>query len=143
MNKVTPVDEEYEFDSEGVLVSQTDLEGVITYVNKKFRDVSGYDNSELLGKKHSIIRHPEMPKAAFTKMWSTISSGQVYNGTVKNMRKDGRYYWVDVEILPIRDEEGALLNYIAVSRPASQKDREENEDLYRRMFENERNKGEE
>ena len=143
MNKVTPIDEEYEFDREGVLVSQTDLEGVITYVNKKFRDITGYSHEELVGQKHSIIRHPDMPKSAFSKLWDTISHGQVYNGTIKNMRKDGKYFWVNLEILPIRDENEATTTYIAVARPASQKDREENEELYIRMLESEQSKGDE
>ena len=138
MENVTPVDEEYSFDSEGVLVSQTDKDGVITYANKRFRDVSGYSYDELIGKPHSIVRHPDMPRATFSKMWETIGSGQVFNGTIKNMRKDGRYYWIDLEILPIKDDEGKITGYIAVARPASRKDIEENEELYRRMIEAEK-----
>jgi len=142
MGNVMPVDEEYQFDKEGVLVSQTDTEGIITYVNQKFRDVSGYSYEELVGKPHSIVRHPDMPHVTFAKMWDTIKSGQVFNGTIKNMRKDGRYYWVDLEILPIKDEAGNITTYMAAARPASRKDIEENEELYNRMLEAGRHKGE-
>ncbi len=138
MGSVTPIDEEYRCDDEDVLVSQTDKEGNITYANKRFRDVSGYSYDELVGKPHSIVRHPDMPRAVFAKMWDTIQSGQVFNGILKNMRKDGKYYWVDLEILPIKDEEGKITGYIAVARPASRKDIEENEELYARMLESER-----
>ena len=138
MGSVTPIDEEYRCDDEDVLVSQTDAEGNITYANKRFRDVSGYSFDELVGKPHSIVRHPDMPRAAFVKMWDMIKSGQVFNGIIKNLRKDGKYYWVDLEILPIKDEEGSITGYIAVARPASRKDIEENEELYARMLKSER-----
>ncbi len=141
MGKITPVDEEFRFDNEGVLVSQTDKEGIITYANKRFRDVSGYTYDELIGKPHSIVRHPDMPRITFAKMWDTIQSAQVFNGTIKNMRKDGRYYWVDLEILPIKNEESQITGYIAVARSASRKDIEENEELYKRMREAEREGG--
>lgn len=142
MGKIRPVDEEFRFEDEGVLVSQTDLEGVITYVNRNFREISGYAYDEVVGKPHSIVRHPDMPRATFAKMWDTIQSGQVFNGTIKNMRKDGRYYWVDLEILPIKNEEGQITGYISVAREASRKDIEENEELYQRMKEAEQAEGE-
>jgi aerotaxis receptor len=142
MNDVTPINEKYEFDSEGVLVSQTDLDGNIIYANKKFREVSGYSYDELIGQNHNIIRHPDMPKATFAKMWNTIKSGQVFNGTIKNLRKNGEFYWVELEILPIKDDNGEYITYMAVARAASEKDIAENEDLYNKMLEAERNKGE-
>ena len=142
MGKRAPVDEEFSFDNEGVLVSQTDREGIITYVNRNFRDVSGYTYDELIGKPHSIVRHPDMPSSVFAKMWETIQSAQVFNGTIKNMRKDGTYYWVDLEILPIKENDGKITGYIAAARKASKKDIEEKEALYRKMQEAERERGE-
>ncbi len=142
MHNITPIDEEYQLEKDAVLVSQTDTNGIITYANKKFREVSGYDYKELVGQPHSIVRHPDMPRATFAKMWDTIRSGQVFNGIIKNLRKDGRYYWVALEILPIKDEKGNITGYIAAARPASRKDVEENEELYGRMLEAQREKGE-
>jgi aerotaxis receptor len=134
MSKVMPVNEEYTFEG-SVIISQTDLDGVITFANRKFCEVSGYTAKELVGKPHNIIRHPEMPKIIFEKMWNTISTGHTWNGLVKNMRKDGQYYWVDTEILPILDENQKLTGYIASRKPASRKTIEENETTYRKMYE--------
>lgn len=136
MSKVVPLNEEYMYDGK-VIISQTDLQGIITYANKKFCEVSGYTLDELVGKPHNIIRHPDMPKAAFTKMWETIKGGQVWNGLVKNLRKDGLYYWVDTEILPILDDNLQVTGYIAARRSASRKDIKENEELYAKMLESE------
>ena len=134
MNKVTPIDEEYFFEGSAI-ISQTDLKGTITYANRAFSEVSGYSVEELVGKPHNILRHPDMPKVVFEKMWSTIQSGQAWNGLVKNLRKDGRYYWVDTEILPIRDNDDKITGYIAARKAASRKDIQENEETYKRMLE--------
>jgi aerotaxis receptor len=133
MNEVVPIDEEYFFD-ETAIISQTDLKGVITYANRAFSEVSGYSVSELVGKPHNILRHPDMPKVVFEKMWSTLKAGQVWNGLVKNLRKDGRYYWVDSEILPIRDNDDNITGYIAARKAASRKDIQENQETYIKML---------
>jgi PAS domain S-box-containing protein len=121
-----------------VIFSRTDLKGNITYANSKFRDVSGYSLEELLGKNHNIIRHPDMPDAVFKKMWDTIKDGQVYNGIIKNLRKDGSYFWVDLEIMPIKDDDKNIIGYISAARSASKQDIEENQALYQKMLEDER-----
>jgi len=136
MNKVVPFDEEYFFDSD-VIISQTDLKGIITYANRAFSKTSGYSKEELLGKAHNIIRHPDMPKAAFFKMWETIAGGQAWNGLVKNLRKDGKFYWVDTEILPIVDEDGTITGYIAARKEASRKDISETQETYQKMLDTE------
>ncbi|MFT5661018.1 MAG: PAS domain S-box-containing protein [Sulfurimonas sp.] len=133
MSKVTPIDEEYHFEG-SIIISQTDLLGNITFANRKFCEVSGYAVDELVGSSHNIVRHPEMPKAAFEKMWNTISSGHTWNGLVKNIRKDGLYYWVDTEVLPIEDEHHNVIGYIASRKPASRKNIEENEATYEKMY---------
>ena len=134
MSKVTPIDEEYHFQG-SIIISQTDLLGNITFANRKFCEVSGYKIDELIGSPHSIIRHPQMPKAAFEKIWNTISSGHTWNGLIKNMRKDGLYYWVDTEILPIEYEDQNITGYIATRKTASRKTIEENEATYKKMYE--------
>ncbi|NPA66644.1 MAG: PAS domain S-box protein [Epsilonproteobacteria bacterium] len=131
MDKISPINEEYIFDKDAVLISQTDLEGTILFVNQKFQDVSGYSYNELVGKPYNILRHPDMPEEVFEKMWETLKSGQVYNGIIKNLRKDGKYYWIDLEILPIKEENSdTIKTYMAVARKASKKDIEENQLLY-------------
>ena len=134
MDKVVPIDEEYIFEG-SMIISQTDLKGKITFANRKFCEVSGYKLDELIGSNHNIIRHPDMPKAAFAKMWSTIAGGQAWNGLVKNLRKDGLYYWVDTEIIPVHNENEEITGYIAARKVASRKDIQENKELYNKMLE--------
>ncbi len=102
------------------LVSTTDLRGVITYVNKEFCAIAGYSEAELIGKNHSIVRHPDMPKAAFKEMWARLNQGHSWRGMVKNRCKDGRYYWVDAFVTPIY-EHGQLVGYQSVrTKPSEQ-----------------------
>ena len=86
------------------LISKTDLLGDITYVNELFCEVSGYDKDELIGKPHSIVRHPDTPKEIFEDMWETIRDGQTWKGKLKNKDKDGNPYYVNITIFPIYDE---------------------------------------
>ncbi|MDQ1244819.1 MAG: hypothetical protein QG565_1159 [Campylobacterota bacterium] len=128
MNKVVPKNEEYIFEGK-VAISQTNLKGDITFVNRKFCEISGYTLDELINTSHSIIKHPDFDKAIYEKMWRTLSGGQVYNGMIKNLRKDGRYYWTDIEIAPIIDSKGQITGYISVSKPSPRKNIQENERL--------------
>ncbi|NWF66622.1 MAG: PAS domain S-box protein [Campylobacterales bacterium] len=99
---------------ESTIVSKTDAKGIITHVNKKFVELSGYSEDELIGKSHSIVRHPDMPKEAFKELWDTIKSKQIWKGIVKNRKKDGSYYIVDAIIIPIVDINGEIVEYIGV-----------------------------
>jgi len=134
MHKVTPIDQEYIYEGK-VIISQTDLKGVITFANRQFCAIAGYTVEELVGSPHNIIRHPDMPKAAFEKMWSTIKGGQIWNGLVKNLRKDGLYYWVDTEIMPIKNEADEITGYMAARKVASRKDVKETSEIYQKMLE--------
>ena len=134
MNEVIPTDHEYII-NEGVIVSQTDLNGVITYANRLFSEVSGYKVDELIGQPHNIIRHPDMPAPIFVKMWETIKGGQAWNGLVKNLRKNGDFYWVETEIIPVRNENDEITGYIAARKAASRKDIQENDGIYKKMLE--------
>ena len=136
MEQIEALDEEFLFQGR-VIISETDLKGVITYANRKFCDISGYSKDELIGKPHNIIRHPDMPKEAFSKVWSTIQSGQIWHGLVKNLRKDGKFYWVETEILPSKDEDGNITGYLAARKAASRQDVEETSEMYRKMKEKE------
>ena len=110
--KSQPVDEEVIFDG-GVMITETDSKGIITYANRKFREMTGFSREELIGSPHSINRHPDMPKGAFRAMWKTIADKKVWRGYVKNMRKDGKFYWVLVYIQPKLDENGEITGYVA------------------------------
>lgn len=112
MKRPVPVDEEVLFDGRS-LISETDTKGIITYINRKFTEMTGYSAVEAVGQPHSLLRHPDMPKAAFEQMWNIIKEGKIWEGYVKNLRKDGKYYWVVVHIVPKLDEEGSVIGYIA------------------------------
>ncbi len=94
------------------ILSEADVFGTITYVNDKLCEVSGYSREELIGKPHNIFRDPEMPKALFKLMWSTIKQGEPFRGIIKNRAKDGTHYWVDAVISPVFDENGKPVKYI-------------------------------
>lgn len=136
MERPTAIDEEYFFEGRAI-VSETDLDGVITFANRRFCEISGYSSQELVGEPHNIIRHPDMPKAAFEQVWKTIQSGTIWHGLVKNLRKDGKYYWVDTEVSPIYDNNGIVKGYMAARKPASRKNIEETAQIYKQMLEQE------
>ena len=110
--KPDPIDVEVPFDG-GVMITETDTAGIITYANRKFRELTGYTNEELIGSPHSINRHPDMPKAAFKELWETIKGGNYWEGIVKNMTSEGKHYYVVVWIKPKLDEDGKITGYIA------------------------------
>jgi len=136
MERPDAVDEEYFFEGRAI-VSETDLDGVITFANRRFCEISGYTSNELIGQPHNIIRHPDMPKAAFAQVWKTIQSGTIWHGLVKNLRKDGKFYWVDTEVTPIYDNNGVVKGYMAARKPASRKNIEETAEVYKKMIEQE------
>ena len=96
------------------IISKTDISGKIIYVNDEFCKVSGYEREELIGKNHNIVRHPEMPSSAFKDMWNTIKDKKIWQGIVKNLRKDGGSYYVKVTIKPILDQNGNIIEYISL-----------------------------
>lgn len=98
-----------------VIFSQTDSKGIITHASSAFCNISGYDKSELIGKPHNIVRHPDVPKKTFKELWKTIQSGKVWKGEIKNLKKDQKgFYWVDAEIEPIFDRQKNIIGYSAV-----------------------------
>lgn len=102
-----------------VLVSKTDLKGVITYCNQAFLDVSGYGERELLGASHNLVRHPDVPPEIFADLWKTIRAGNPWNGIVKNRCKNGDYYWVEANVTPLLDE-GRAVGYVSLRYRASE-----------------------
>jgi aerotaxis receptor len=101
-----------------LIVSRTDTLGVVTQCNQAFIEMSGYTESEILGQPHCILRHPDMPKAAYADLWATVGAGKKWHGYVKNLRKDGGYYWVHAVVVPnVRD--GQIVGYTSVRRKPS------------------------
>ena len=112
-----------------LIVSRTDPQGIITHANQAFVDMSAYTREELIGANHYILRHPDMPSAAFKDLWDTIKGGEKWQGYVKNLRKDGRFYWVKATIIP-NIRQGKLVGYTSVRRKPSRSKIAESEALY-------------
>ena len=108
-----------------VIASRTDLKGIITYASKAYELISGYSESELIGKPHNIVRHPDMPSDAFKQMWDTIQQNKLWVGEVKNLRKDGGFYWVEAHIAPYYDSKGEHVGYSAIRLNITSKKRAE------------------
>ncbi len=106
---------------EHIITSSTDLSGRITYTSKAFCEISGYSREELLGQYHRIIRHPDMPRELYVDLWHTITGGGTWRGEIKNLKKDGGYYWVDATISPIYDEIGHKVGYTAIRQDITDK----------------------
>lgn len=96
------------------IVSKTNIHGVITYANKKFTEISGYTEDELIGKHHNILRNPDTPKSFFKELWQTIKSKKVWHGVITNIHKNKSRYTVDVHIFPILDAQGKIVEYMAI-----------------------------
>jgi len=100
---------------ESAIVSKTNPNGIITYANSQFCKISGYSAYELIGKNHNIVHHPDMPKEVFSDMWHTIKERkETWHGKVKNLKKDGTHYWVEATIKPILNNDGEIVEYIAL-----------------------------
>lgn len=124
---------EYILQDTDFLVSQTDSKGKILFANEDFCKIAGYTLEELMGQPHSIVRHPNMPKAAFRDLWDTVKSGKVWKGYVKNATKNGGFYWVFATVYPniaCGDGEGG---YMSCRRKASPAEIQKAETLYKTM----------
>ena len=112
-NKITPLDKEVIWDKSKVIMSKTDKFGTIEYANDVFVDVSGYEDYELVGQPHNIIRHPDMPKVIFKVLWDNLKKGNNFHAIAKNMAKSGRYYWVITDFDISKNEDGEITHYFA------------------------------
>jgi PAS domain S-box-containing protein len=101
-----------------LIVSRTDLGGKLTHVNDAFVEISGYEVDELIGRQHYILRHPDMPRAAYKDLWATAESGQKWHGYVKNLCKDGSHYWVYATVVP-NVRHGETVGFTSVRRKPS------------------------
>lgn len=123
------------------IVSKTDLTGRITYGNEIFIEFSGYDEEELLGSQHNIIRHPDMPRAVFKLLWDYLAEDKEIFAFVKNMSKDGGFYWVFAQVAPVRGIDKQKAGFTSVRRMPNPKAIPIVADLYRAMLDAERNAG--
>ena len=113
------------------IVTKTDLQGRITYANESFVSISGYSRAELIGAHHHIVRHPDMPQAAFADLWRCVNAGQPWRGLVKNRCKNGDFYWVEAYVTPILKED-AMVGFMSVRNAPARGAIEAAEALYAR-----------
>lgn len=104
--------------NEELIVSRTDLKGIITYANETFAEISGYSIKELVGKPHNLVRHPDMPKVIFYDLWKNLQTKGSWSGYIKNLRKDEGFYWVYAEISGVY-KDGNLVEYKSLRAPIS------------------------
>ncbi len=136
MRKNLPVTEiEYPVSDETLIVSRTDLKGKIAYFNEDFVAAAGFTSEELMGQPHNMIRHPDMPPAAFQNLWDTLKAGKPWLGAVKNRRKNGDYYWVLATASPIR-ENGQVTGYTSIRTRLPADQRKLAEEVYAAIREN-------
>jgi len=105
-----------------LIVSRTNLKGEITYANEIFAEISGYTIDELIGKNHNIVRHPDMPKIVFKELWESLQDNGSWSGAIKNLRKDGGFYWVWAEVSCVKKDD-KIVEYKSVRTPISFKDK--------------------
>jgi PAS domain S-box-containing protein len=138
---ITPTTLEKVMREDDFIVSKTDLKGRITYGNRIFIEFSGYSEQELIGAQHNIIRHPDMPRGVFKFLWDTIQDKNECNAYVKNLAKDGSFYWVFANVIPDFGQGGEVMGYTSVRRKPNAEAVKLMSGVYRTMLEIERQAG--
>lgn len=142
MKHLKLIDKEIKLNEKRYIISKTDANGIISFGNDYFIEISGYSKDELIGQPHNIIRHPDMPKIAFKLMWERINSGRNFIALVKNLAKDGRYYWVVTDFEPQIDPlTNKVISHTAFRRAAPQKAVKEIIPLYKTLIDIEKSAG--
>ncbi len=140
-NKVKPTLKERQFNEGEIVVSKTDLKGKILYGNRIFIELSGYTEKELLGKSHNIVRHPDMPKVIFKFLWDFVQSGKEIAAYVKNLSKDGSYYWVKAYVTPSFNGQGEIVGYHSIRVKPTETAKQTISALYQELLEIEKREG--
>jgi len=120
---------ETEVPDDELIISRTDLKGNITHANDLFCEISGYTVEELKGKPHNIVRHPDMPSSIFANLWETILDKKQWRGIVKNIRKDGGFYWVSAIVSGVY-KDSQLIEFKSLRTPVSYEDKLKHQKLY-------------
>jgi PAS domain S-box-containing protein len=141
MERPEPTDVEREVTSIDMIVSKGDAEGNITYTNPIFMKISGYTQGELLDKPHAILRHPDMPKVIFKYLWENLHQGKEVIAYVKNLCKDGSYYWIIAQVRVAKNPDGSFRNYVSTRRCITEGAKRTVSDLYAKLLEIEKREG--
>ena len=128
MHHLIPLDIEYTYTTN--LIYEIDTDGIITFSNSNFADVTGFRKEELIGKHHEMFKHPDVPEDIYKKLWSTDTRLKKWFSTLKNIRRDGLYFWSNIHCTPKRDKDNNVIGFIVVHKPASKIDIEEEIERY-------------
>ena len=139
--KPKPNLQERQFPENEIIVSKTDLKGKILYGNRIFIELSGYTEKELLGKPHNIVRHPDMPKVIFKFLWDSVKNGKEIIAYVKNLSKDGSFYWVKAFVTPSFNGKGEIVGYHSIRLKPTETAKESISALYKELLEVEQREG--
>ncbi|WP_026943780.1 PAS domain-containing protein [Helicobacter rodentium] len=139
--KSKPNLQEKQFPENEIIVSKTDLKGKILYGNRIFIELSGYTEKELLGKPHNIVRHPDMPKVIFKFLWDSVKNGKEIIAYVKNLSKDGSFYWVKAFVTPSFNGKGEIVGYHSIRLKPTETAKESISALYKELLEVEQREG--
>ena len=141
MERPTLTDVEHEVTSVDMIVSKADEKGNITYTNPIFMKISGYTQAELLDQPHAILRHPDMPKVIFKYLWENIQAGKDVNAYVKNLCKDGGFYWVLAQVRVAKNPDGSFRNYVSTRKNITPTAKGTISELYAKLLEVEKSDG--
>ncbi len=141
MARPTPNSNRYDLKPNDFIVSKTDLKGKITYCNQIFMQLAKYSEEELIGAPHNIVRHPDMPRIVFKLLWDRVQNKEEIFAYVKNLSKDGGYYWVYANVTPSLDTNGSIIGYYSVRRKPSEDGIRVCGDLYAKLLNEERRGG--
>lgn len=143
MQRATPINVEHEVTPIDMIVSKSDEKGNITYTNPIFMKISGYTKGELIDKPHSILRHPDMPKVIFKYLWDNLKEGKEVHAYVKNLCKNGEFYWVLAQVRGSTNPDGSFRNYVSTRKYVLPKAKKAISDLYAKLLEIEKSEGDE
>ena len=129
------------FKNNEIIISKTDLKGRILYCNSAFIKLSGYEEKEFLGKPHNIVRHPDMPRVVFKLLWEHVKNGKEIIAYVKNLCKDGSYYWVMAFVTPSFNENGDIVGYHSMRLSPKREAIKIISELYAKLIEIEKSQG--
>lgn len=138
MQHLAPTGRERFFDADEIIVTKTDLKGRLTYANRTFLDIASLTEAEVLGAPHSVIRHPDMPRAVFRLLWETISSGREMFAYVVNLAANGDHYWVFAHVTPTFDSAQKIVGYHSSRRVPDRPIVDQVREIYARLLATER-----
>lgn len=132
--QAVPIDHEVEVFDRSILISETDVNGFIVYTNRRYLTLTGFEEIELIGAPHKIVRHPDMPRGVFRAMWKIIMDKKIWRGYIKHLCKDGSYFWTLSYVQAKLDSEGVIVGFISTGKIAYEKSRIEVEEQYKKLI---------